>query len=126
MNFFTKLFKKKSKEETPPMPSWETVVEMMYDKHLDAFSEEVVRVIYSIDRSMRYVVLKNEKGYFTYQLEAIYQYEVDEWKYLSAQEDVLPALWEPFRGIVGKSIFENMDDLLKEIKAEAEFKHYFL
>lgn len=102
------------------------MVEIMYDKHLDAFSEEVVRVIYSIDRSMRYVVLKNEKGYFTYQLEAIYQYEEDEWKYLSAQEDVLPALWEPFRGIVGKSIFENMDDLLKEIKAEAEFKHYFL
>ena len=30
MNFFTKLFKKKLKEETPPMPSWETVVEMMY------------------------------------------------------------------------------------------------
>ena len=75
---------------------------------------------------MRYVVLKNEKGYCTYQLEAIYQYDEDEWKYLSAQEDVLPALWEPFRGIVGKSIFENMDDLLKEIKAEAEFKHYFL
>ena len=126
MNFFTKWFKRNLKPSTSPMPTHETLVEMMYDKHLDAFSDEVVRVIYSRDRSMRYVVLKNEKGYFTYQLEAIYQYEEDEWKYLSAQEDVLPALWEPFRGIVGKSIFENMDDLLKEIKAEAEFKHYFL
>jgi len=29
MIFFTKLFKKKLKEEIPPMPSWETVVEMM-------------------------------------------------------------------------------------------------
>jgi hypothetical protein len=38
MNFFTKLFKKKAVVEIPPMPSWETVVEMMYDKHLDAFS----------------------------------------------------------------------------------------
>ena len=126
MYFFTKWFNRNPKPPTSPIPSRETMVEIMYDKHLDAFSEEVVRVIYSIDRSMRYVVLKNEKGYFTYQLEAIYQYEEDEWKYLSAQEDVLPALWEPFRGIVGKSIFENMDDLLKEIKAEAEFKHYFL
>jgi len=33
---------------------------MMYDKHLDAFSDEVVKVIYSKDRSMRYVVLKDE------------------------------------------------------------------
>ena len=32
MNIFAKLFKRKSKEETPPMPSWETVVEMMYDR----------------------------------------------------------------------------------------------
>ena len=47
MNFFTKLFKKKPVVEIPPRPSWETVVEMMYDKHLDAFSDEVVKVIYS-------------------------------------------------------------------------------
>ena len=53
MNFFTKLFKKKLKEETPPMPSWETVVEMMYDKHLDAFSDEIVKVIYSKDRILQ-------------------------------------------------------------------------
>ena len=46
MNFFTKLFKKKAVVETPPMPSWETVVEMMYAKHLDVFSDEVVKVIY--------------------------------------------------------------------------------
>lgn len=32
MNFFTKLFKKKAVVEIPPMPSWETVVEMMYDR----------------------------------------------------------------------------------------------
>ncbi len=38
--------------EIPPSPSWETVVEMMYDKHLDAFSDEVVKVIYSKDRSI--------------------------------------------------------------------------
>ena len=63
MNFFTKLFKKKAVVEIPPMPSWETVVEMMYDKHLDAFSDEVVKVIYSKDRSMRYVVLKDEKDF---------------------------------------------------------------
>ena len=125
MNFFTNLFKKKSKEEISPMPFWETVVEMMYDKHLDAFSDEIVKVIYSKDRSMRYVVLKDEKGFFIYQLEAIYQYDEDERKYICSHNNVLPAMWEPFRGIVGKSIFENMDELLKELKAEPEYKRYF-
>ena len=125
MIFFTKLFKKKLKEEIPPMPSWETVVEMMYDKHLDAFSDEIAKVIYSKDRSMRYVVLKDEKGLFTYQLEAIYQYDEDEWKYICSHDNALPAMWEPFRGIVGKSFFENMDELLKELNAEPEYKSYF-
>ena len=63
MNFFTKLFTKKAVVEIPPMPSWETVVEMMYDKYLDTFSDEDVKVVYSKDRSMRYVVLKDEKGF---------------------------------------------------------------
>ena len=125
MNFFTKLFKKKLKQETPPMPSWETVVEMMYDKHLDAFSDEVVKVIYSKDCSMRYIVLKDEKGFFIYQLEAIYQYDEDEWKYFCSRDNALPAMWEPFRGIVGKSVFENIDELLNELKAEPEYKQYF-
>lgn len=125
MNFFTKLFKKKPRVEIPPMSPWETVIEMMYDKHLDAFSDEVTRVIYSKDRSMRYVVLKDEKGFFTYQLEAIYQYDEDEWRYIGSHDNALPAMWEPLRGIVGKSVFENIDELLKELKAEPEYKCYF-
>ena len=125
MNFFTKLFKKKPVVEIPPRPSWETVVEMMYDKDLDAFSDEVVKVIYSKDHSMRYVVLKDEKEFFTYQLEAIYQYDEDEWKYICLHDNALPAMWEPFRGIVGKSLFVNMDELLKELNAEPEYKSYF-
>lgn len=60
------------------MPSWEAVIEMMYDKHLDVFSDEIEKVFYSKDCSMRYVVLKDKKGFFTYQLEAIYQYNEEE------------------------------------------------
>ena len=106
---YTHLDVYKRQVEIPPMHSWETVVEMMYDKYLDAFSDEVVKVIYSKDRWMRYVVLKDEKEFFTYQLEAIYQYDEDEWKYICSHDNVLPAMWEPFRGIVGKSVFENID-----------------
>ena len=39
--------------------------------------------------------------------------------------DLFPAMWEPFRGIVGKSVFENIGELLNELKAEPEYKQYF-
>ena len=103
----------------------ESIIELMRDKHLDAFADEVVDVIYSQDCSMRYVILKDEKGFFTYQLEAIYQYDEHEWQYICSHDNVLPAMWEPFRGIAGKSVFENKNELLKELKAEPEYKQYF-
>ena len=66
-----------------------------------------------------------DKWEITTQLEAIYQYDENEWKYIRSHDNALPAMWEPFRGIVGKSVFENIDELLKELKAEPEYKHYF-
>ena len=125
MSILNRLFRKKPKQDIPPMSSWEEIVEMMRDEYLDAFADEVVDVIYSKDCSMRYVILKDENGLFTYQLEAIYQYDKDEWKYICSHDNALPAIWEPFRGIVGKSVFENTDELLKELKTEPEYKQYF-
>ena len=125
MNFFANLFKKKPNTAIPPMPSWETVIELMYNKHLDSFSDEVVEVIYSKDRSMRYVILEENNGLFTYQLEAIYQFNGDDWRYICSNDNALPAMWEPFRGIVGKSFFESVEELRKEMQNEPEFKQYF-
>ena len=125
MNFFKRLFQKEKPKEIPAMPPRAEIVEMMYDKCLDAFADEVVSVVYSIDKTMRYVVSKDERGLFTYQLEAIYQFDADEWKYICSNNVALPAMWEPFRGIVGKSFFENEEELLKEMKEEPEYKQYF-
>lgn len=124
MKFFKRLFQKEKPKEVPVMPPWPEIVEMMQDKYLDAFVDEVVSVVYSIDKTMRYVVLKDERGLFTYQLEAIYQFDEDEWKYICSHNDALPAMWEPFRN-VGRSLFENEEELLKEMKEEPEYKHYF-
>lgn len=124
MTFFDRLFKRKPNSVIPPMPSWEAIVETMYDKHLDSFCDEVVKVIYSKDRSLRYVVLKNDSGLFTYQLEMICQYDEDEWKYIASHDNALPSMWVP-RGFVVKSVFSSIDELLKEIKAEPEYKNYF-
>ena len=125
MNFFKRLFQKEKPKEFPAMPPWVEIVKMMYDKFLDAFVDEVVRVVYSTDNTMRYVVLKDEKGLFTYQLEAIYQFDADEWKYICSNNVALPAMWEPFRGFAGKSFFENEEELLKEMEEEPEYKQYF-
>lgn len=92
MNLLHWIFGRKPKKDIPPMPSWDAIVEMMRDKHLDAFADEVVEVFYSKDSSMRYVVLKDEKGFFTYQLEAIYQYDEDEWQYICSHDNALPAM----------------------------------
>ena len=74
---------------------------------------------------MRYVVLKENNGLLTYQLEAIYQFDEDEWRYICSNDNDLPAMWEPFRGIVGKSFFKSMEELRKEVENEPEFKQYF-
>lgn len=37
----------------------------------------------------------------------------------------LPAMWEPFRGRSGKSLFDDMDGLLHELRAEPEYQRYF-
>lgn len=125
MNFFKRLFQKGKPKGIPPIPPWSEIVKTMYDKSLDAFADEVVRVVYSADKTMRYVILKDEKGLFTYQLEAIYQFDEDEWKYIFSDNNALPAMWEPFRGVVGKSFFENEEELQKEMKEEPEYKRYF-
>lgn len=84
-----------------------------------------VNFIYSKDKTMRYVIFRNDKGIFSYILEEIYVFDEDEWKYICIRDNALPATWQPFTGRNGNSFFENYDDLLKELKAEPEYKLYF-
>ncbi len=125
MKIFDKFFSRNEENAFSPMTSWEKIVAIMYDKYLDAFADEVVDVVYSKDKSMRYVVLKDEKGLFTFQLEAIYQFDKEEWKYICSNDDALPAMWEPLRGNIGSSFFENIEELFKEMAEEPEYKLYF-
>ena len=110
MKWLKKLFNKNRQleiEPVPPMPSWDTIVELLYDKNLDSFCDEVINVLYSKDNSMRYVVLKDEKDIFTYQLEAIYQFDEDEWKYICSYDDSLHDIWEVYIGFCGISLCAN-------------------
>ena len=107
------------------MPSWDAIVQMLYDQQLDSYVQKVIQVIYSKDRSKRYVICKNDNDLLTYQLEAIYQYDPHEWQYIASNQDALPAMWEPFHGMTGKSVFENEEELLMQMRAEPEYQQYF-
>lgn len=126
MGLFKRLFCKNRKiKVVPTLPVWEEIVELMYDKGLDHFIDEVILVLYSKDKSKRYVLLQRQDGFYTYTCEQIYVYDAEEWQYVYENEHTLPAMWA---AIVGgsNSIFERLDDALNELKNESEFKTYFI
>ncbi len=98
---------------------------MMYDKQLDTFSQ-LIKVIYSKDKSMRYVVFKDDRGLMSYELEAIYPYDDNVNKTVRMCDDVVSAYWTTYEGRTGKSFFENQEALLVQIKNETEYKQYFI
>lgn len=120
-----RFFKKRTHKsiEVSPRPSWNQIVAMMYDKTLNVFNDEVVRVIYSNDKTMRYIILKSENGFFTYILEQIYQYSDDEWEYKS-DDELCPAFWGAFNNDC-KSIYSTLEDALKELENEIQYKLFF-
>ena len=126
MGIISSLLKKEEvTKRVTTRPGWEDVVKMMYDTGLDAFGDEVVKVVYCKDKSMRYVILRDEQSIFTYQLEAIYQYDDEEWQYICNSNDALPAMWEPhYDGWCG-SRFNSIDDLMKALIYEPEYKQFF-
>ncbi len=119
-----RLFRKnrREKRKVPQMPEWNEIVEMLYDKNLDFLDSTVEKVIYSKDKSKRYVVLKSDKGFFTYRLEKIYQLDEEEWSY-RCSFDLTPAFWQDVDN-GSKSIFSTLEDALNELKQEAEYKFF--
>ena len=124
-NWIASIFKKKQKTSIPLMLPWESVVEIMYDKQLDSFLDEVVKVIYSKDKTKRYVILRSKKGFLTYGLEVLYAFDEDEWQWIGREKDALPGYWGPSTGVGIKSVFEKEDELMKELVCEPEYKCYF-
>ncbi len=127
MNLIKKLFYKKDNASVTAPSSWHEIVESMYNKHLDAFADEVVQVIYSADRAMRYVIMINEKGLYSYQLEAIHQFNEkdDEWQYICSDDGSLHAMWEVPEGCLNNSFFNDKDSLMNALSSEHWYKQYF-
>jgi len=120
---FTIKKKQKSKQAVRRMPEWNEIVEMLYDKNLDFIDSTVEKVIYSKDKAKRYVVLKSEKGFYTYCLEKIHQLDEEEWNH-SGSCDFVPAFWQDAddRSL---SVFSTLEEALKELEQEPEYKVFW-
>ncbi len=126
MFFLKRLFKKEEPiKPIRPIPSWEEIVERLYEIQY-VYADELIRVFYSKDKTMRYVILRDEEGIYRYHLEEIVPFDEDEWAYICRYEDALPAMWEtPAGSCCGSHMFANEEDLMKELKCEPEFKEFF-
>lgn len=124
MNWIKKrFFNRKTSNRYQQKPSYEELVEQLYDKELD-YIDEVVRVIYSKDKSMRYVITKNTQDILKYQLEKVYQNDEEDLLYIGINEKVVWGYWMP-NGSSDASFFNNIDDLMKAIKWEPTYIEYF-
>lgn len=104
------------------MPSRDETVEAMFDEGLNHFTDEVVRVIYSKDKTARFVLLKKENEVFTYIFQQLHFYDEDEWEYSSHD---IPACWEKPLDEDGVSFFKSIEELLEDIKERPKYKAYF-
>ena len=127
MSLFSKIFKKNKKNDSiPSIPPFSEIVEMMYDKSL-SFSEDwqVIKVIYNEEKTKRFIVLKNIKGYFKYTYEELYVLDEEEWMYICKQENAVPAWWNPMDRSFAYSFFGTEDEALTMLIQEREYKQYF-
>lgn len=84
MNLLSFLSKEKKKiPALPPLPSWSEAVSVMYNKQLNCFGDELVDVLYTPDKTKRFVLLKSDKGYFRFVYEELHPFTEEEWMYVS-------------------------------------------
>ena len=98
--------------------SWNEVIEACYDKQL-SYCDNVIRVIYSDDRTERAVILQRMDKLYSVTFEKLFPYHDDELKYLTI--DSLPAYWSP--GHYTNSIFDTVEGTVDAIMSTPPFKY---
>ena len=110
------------------LPPWEEIVELMHNEGLRFSDEyEIVDVIYSLTNEHRFVILKSCSGFLTYEYQYLVLDHEDEWEYYP--QDVIPAYWYSSDWSYGdrqtKSLFNDLKDLMRDLKAEPNYKKFF-
>lgn len=123
MKLLKKIFSKKKDISSPP--PWEEIIEAMYDKDL-SFTEgtEVIKVIYSKDKSKRFIILKSDKGFFKYVYEELCLFDEEERMYFHNNENIY-AYWSPNDPSFAYSFFDTEENAFSALISEPEYKKYF-
>ena len=126
MKWLKSIFKKK-KVDIAPMPPYDEIVKSLYDKELNyPDSIEICQVIYSKDKSKRFVVLKSNKGFFKYTYEEVCVFDELDWTSLYAYiENRQPGWWEPKDRSFAYSFFGTEQEAVEALKCETEYKQFF-
>lgn len=103
--------------------SMSEIAERMYNKSLDCFTGKVLKVIYSENKTERYVILKNENGIIHFVFEKIELYDEETLNYFEGSPDALPAYWNGFD--TPRSFYGTLEDALNNLKFEPKYRQYF-
>ena len=120
MNFFKKLFSKNNSNQPRKTLSESKQIKIMQDKNL-TYTMQLVEVFYSLDKKMRYVLLRRKDGKFSIKLEKLFLYDEKALNALPANS--LPGYWEPLN--FGVALFKTEEDAIASMKKEDEYKSHF-
>lgn len=126
MKWLKSIFKKK-KVDMAPMPPYDEIVKSLYDKELNyPDSIKICQVIYSKDKSKRFVVLKSNKGFFKYTYEEVCVFDELDWaSHYAYIENIKPGWWEPKDHPFAYSFFGTEQEAFEALKRETEYKQFF-
>ncbi len=113
---------KKNQKTIPPI---EEIAETLYDKQLSFTGYEIVKVIYSSDKTKRFIILKSTNGFYKYTYEEICVLGEDEWKYCCNDANAYPAFWEPRDKSSAYSFFGTENEAFLSMQQESEYILHF-
>ena len=103
----------------------EEIAEALYDKQLSFTDYEIVKVIYSSDKTKRFIILKSLNAFYKYTYEEICVLDEDEWKYCCNDANAYPAFWETRDKSSAYSFFGTENEAFLSMKQESEYILHF-
>lgn len=109
------------------MPPYDEIVKSLYDKELNyPDSIKICQVIYSKDKSKRFVILEGNKGFFKYTYEEVCVFDELDWtSHYAYIENIEPGWWEPKDRSFAYSFFGTEEEALEALKCETAYKQFF-
>ncbi len=109
------------------MPPYDEIVKSLYDKELNyPDSIKICQVIYSKDKSKRFVILESNKGFFKYTYEEVCVFDELDWtSHYAYIENIKPGWWEPKDRSFAYSFFGTEKEAFEALKCETPYKQFF-